>query len=245
MYIENMTEKMTRSKSRNNHFAGEILERAATLFAERGFSETSLQEVADAMGISRPALYHYVSSKEDLLSQLVSGITRARADALAELRADTKLKPLDKVEEAVKLLAIHVARNPARFRLLIVSEASLPKQVYDEHKVAKYEMLNHLSAIISEGIDAGVLKTVDERVAAVTVLGMCNWIAWWYHPKYREFLGDESLGLDRVVSFVSVIALDGLKQSNERSPDTNNGDNIGHGLDLLRQDLTYLERLLR
>src|ERR1700751_1024305 len=49
----------------------EILERAAELFAERGFSGATVQDLADALGVSRPALYYYAKSKDVLLEQLV------------------------------------------------------------------------------------------------------------------------------------------------------------------------------
>ena len=46
----------------------EIYEQAIRLFAERGFAGTSLQDIADALGITRPALYYYVKSKDELLA---------------------------------------------------------------------------------------------------------------------------------------------------------------------------------
>lgn len=204
-----------------------------------------MREVADAIGISRSALYHYVSSKEDLFARLVGGITRERADELAGLRADGAIRPLDKIDAAIRALATRVARNPARFRLLIISEASLPEWVREEHKVAKRELLDHLSAIIAEGIDAGVLKTVDEHIAASMVLGMCNWIAWWYHPDHGVASDSQKLSTDEVAIFVSTVALDGLKRDHDHHPREGDGDNVSHALDVLRQDLGYLERLLR
>src|SRR5213079_854717 len=48
----------------------EIYEIAIRLFAERGFAGTSLQDIADALGITRPALYYYVKSKDELLAKL-------------------------------------------------------------------------------------------------------------------------------------------------------------------------------
>lgn len=240
-----MLKNMARSKSRSDLVTSDILERAATLFAERGYSGTSLREVADAIGISRSALYHYVSSKEDLFAQLVSGITRERADDLAEIRADGTARPLEKVDAAVRALATRVARNPARFRLLIISEASLPEWVREEHGAGKRELMDHLSAIIAEGIDSGVLKTVDEHIAASMVLGMCNWIAWWYHPDHGVASDSRKLSTDEVATLVSTVALDGLKRDRDCFPQEGDGDNVSHALDVLRQDLGYLERLLR
>ena len=60
-----------RGSTRRELVENEMYEHAARLFAERGFAGTSLQDVADAMGVTRPALYYYVKSKDELLSKLV------------------------------------------------------------------------------------------------------------------------------------------------------------------------------
>lgn len=227
---------MGKSRPRSKLVEGEILERAAALFAERGFSETSLREVADAIGISRPALYHYISGKEDLLAKLVRGITRETAAGLLRVRDDPALSPSQRIEAAIRDMSVRVANSPARFRLLISSEASLPEPLAEEHLTARREALEHLTSIIKEGVDAGALKPLDERVAALTILGMCNWIAWWYRPDGRLTAAD-------VGGLVSQMALNGLTNDHDRraSEDTNG---VGHALNLLRQDLGYLERLL-
>jgi AcrR family transcriptional regulator len=228
---------MAKNRSRKDLVSGEILERAAELFARRGFSGTSLQEVADAMGMSRPALYHYVANKEDLLAQLVQGITRASADRLAQIRADETTGSVEKLEAVIGFIAVSIINSPARFRLLIMSEAHLPERVAQEHQAARREVLEHLSAIIGQGIDAGVLKPLDERVAALSILGMCNWVAWWYRPGHE-------MSADEIVALITTIALDGLKRNGARLPKRND-DSVGHALDILRQDLSYLERLIR
>ena len=66
----------------------DILERAAALFAAHGYAATSLGEVADALGMSRPSLYHYFSSKEEILGRIIDDLTKAGRQALAD--ADVK-----------------------------------------------------------------------------------------------------------------------------------------------------------
>lgn len=228
---------MGQSRSRNRLVESEILERAAELFAKRGFSGTSLQEVADAMGMSRPALYHYISNKEDLLAQLVRGLPRKIADRLVQISADETTGPVEKLEAAIRFMAVTMINSPSRFRLLIMSEAQLPEKVANEHQAARREVLEHVSAIIGQGIDAGVLKPLDERVAALAILGMCNWISWLY-PR------GQGLPADEIVALITTIALDGLKRNSESLPNRD-GDSVGHALNILRQDLNYLERLIR
>ena len=69
----------------------EIYEHATRLFAERGFAGTSLQDIADAMGMTRPALYYYVKSKDELLAKLVTEVTDGPRGELTELVARDEL----------------------------------------------------------------------------------------------------------------------------------------------------------
>ncbi|MER5436873.1 helix-turn-helix domain-containing protein, partial [Streptomyces sp. NPDC002588] len=57
-----------RSTARRELIENEMFEQASRLFAERGFAGTNLGDIAEAMGITRPALYYYVKSKDDLLA---------------------------------------------------------------------------------------------------------------------------------------------------------------------------------
>jgi AcrR family transcriptional regulator len=219
------------SNARRDLISQEILEKAAALFAERGFANTSLQDVAQALGIGRTALYHYISSKDELLASLVRGLTQETAEAVDAIAGDSTLTPAAKLEAAVRGMAARVAGSPARFRLLLVSEGSLSKPLAAEHRQARRRVLRGLTAIVREGIEAGVLRETDEQVAAFGVLGMCNWIAWWHEPG-----ADPAPAVDELVR----LALDGLRVPEDRAPTGPAG--IEHALELLHRDLSYLER---
>ena len=182
---------MTRSNARRDLMSNELLDRAATLFAERGFAGTTLQEIADVMGISRPALYHYISSKEELLSQLVQGITKTTADAMTDLRSDDS-RPADaRLRDAILDMTRRIAANPSRFKLLDRSEHNLSPEDAEEHRTAKRRVLEELREIIRQGIDEGLFRPVNDTVTAFAILGMCNWVAWWFHPDTGGMDADE------------------------------------------------------
>jgi AcrR family transcriptional regulator len=67
------------STARRELVENEIYENAIRLFAERGFAGTSLQDIADALGITRPALYYYVKSKDELLAKLAADVAGGSA----------------------------------------------------------------------------------------------------------------------------------------------------------------------
>jgi AcrR family transcriptional regulator len=231
-----VTTRRRQSTTRRDLVSNQILERAAALFAERGFANTSLQEVADALEISRPALYHYIRSKDDLLAALVHGITQQTAASLGEIAADGDLDPVQKLDRAIRDMVQRIAANPARFRLLVASEEMLPAPLAEEHREARRLALQHLSDVIQSGIDAGALRRVDASIAAFAILGMCNWVAQWYSADRKGAPAPE-----RVADELAAIGIAGLSAEGGASA---SGDGVASALARLRDDIDDLERRL-
>ncbi|HEX4395690.1 MAG TPA: TetR/AcrR family transcriptional regulator [Mycobacterium sp.] len=169
---------MANSGSRRKLIEHEMREQAAELFAKRGFSNTTLREVAEVMGISRAAIYHYIESKEELLIELVKGLAQETADNLEAIhRADGS--PSDKLYQAISTTAATVASNAARWRLLELSEGSLPPDLATEHRANRDRALKAMTELMHEAVNTGAARPVDEEVAAFGIMGACNWVAWW------------------------------------------------------------------
>lgn len=191
-----MTEA-ARKPTRRGLVESELLERAAVLFAERGFGGTTLQDVADTLGLTRAALYHYFDSKEAMLAALIEGITITRASQLRTLRLDASLTHAEKLAAATRMMVVNVVTQAARFRLLLQSEHELPAELAATHAAARRETLAQIVQLFEEGIAAGDFKPADPHVAAFALLGMCNWTAWWYKPEQNgppEAIGDQLAG---------------------------------------------------
>jgi AcrR family transcriptional regulator len=174
--------KPVRSTTRRTLVTTELLDQATQLFAQKGYDATSLQDIADAMGVSRPALYHYVRSKEALLEMLVEQVSQGLADVLAELAGREDLTPTQKLRELTGLLVRQRAQHPAQFRILDQSENVLPETASTRHVEAKRRVLREMTSIVEAGIASGEFLPVPPRTAALSVLGMCNWVAWWIKP---------------------------------------------------------------
>lgn len=160
----------------------ELLDRATRLFAEKGYEATTLLDIANALNISRPALYHYVRSKEDLLGMLVEQVTNGFADVLGQLRSRKDISPAEKVRDVVSLIVRQRAEHPDQFRILDRSEPVLPEVLAKNHLATKRKILAQLTDLIQAGIEAGEFRRLDPRTAALSLLGMCNWVAWWFRP---------------------------------------------------------------
>jgi AcrR family transcriptional regulator len=211
----------------------EMYEHAIRLFAERGFAGTNLQDIADAMGMTRPALYYYVKSKDELLAKLAADVAGGSAAEMAELAARPDLDAVGKLRGLARLSVVRLARQPDRFRLLIRSEAELPAELAESYDANRRAVLKTVADVIEQGIVAGQLRPVDARVAALAVLGMCNWVAWWFRP-----------GRDDVVAVADQLAdmaLAAVQRADHRTPES---EGPAAALAMLRQDLDHLERIL-
>ncbi|VFA88776.1 TetR family transcriptional regulator [Gordonia paraffinivorans] len=158
----------------------EIKENAARLFAERGVAGTTLQDIADATGLTRQAVYHYVANKDALFAQLVTEIADQPAQVLHEINSRDDLGPADKLRRMAHSLALHQMANPDRFRLMIRSESDLPEHLATSYAASRRRVLKELVEVIDAGVAAGTFRTVNARTAALGIIGMLNWIAWWY-----------------------------------------------------------------
>jgi AcrR family transcriptional regulator len=218
-------------RKRRDLVESEIFERATALFAERGFAGTSLQDIADAMGMTRPALYHYVKNKNEILSKLVTEITEGPAQQLAAINAQPALSPTERLREMVRVVVTRTAQQPSRFRLLIRSESDLPPELSAIHERAKRRVLAEFVGAIEEGARRGEFRPVDARVAALGVLGLCNWVAWWHHAR-------DGLGPAEIAEQLSEMAVQSIAR-----PDGAPIETLADAVKVLRQDLDRLERV--
>jgi AcrR family transcriptional regulator len=210
-----------------------LLERAAQLFAERGFDRTSLQDIATAMGLSRPALYHYVDRKEDLLQRLVSELAEASRADEEWLRSRADLTPVERLHEWIKIMTLRVTQRPHRFRLLMMAEASLSPSVMQAHARLKRRMLDLATEIVRDVAETGQMRPLDPRVVGLGIIGMTNWLAWWFSPE-GELSGEE------IAEQFAEIVMQGLIIEGVGE----NGGGIAGALQRLRQDVAHLERLV-
>jgi AcrR family transcriptional regulator len=160
----------------------EILDRAAELFAERGYKGTSLQDVADALGMSRTALYYYMSSKEAILGRLVENLSGRDAKALEAIRRQRSAGPAEKLRAMAAEIAGNASSNPQQTRILTENRHHLPPDLAETDKVAERSILRSLEAVIDEGLVSGAFRPVEPRPAALGIIGMCVWTAWWVAP---------------------------------------------------------------
>jgi len=158
----------------------EVLKVAAELFARLGYEHTTLDMIASELGLSKPSLYYYVKSKEDVLGQILEDIVQSISD---QVQADisTAMPPDERLR---RLIVAHVARLCVypEGRAFIMYESHLLSQRAPHilEMRARYQRL--VEAIIDEGIARGIFRVPSAKLATFALLGALNWIPIWYSP---------------------------------------------------------------
>lgn len=158
----------------------EILRAALAAFRDKGYHQTTLEDIAERLGIRKSALYHYFPDKESILYEChrtsleeVGGFLQAARDLYAD-SAD-RLRYI--VQEHVKVMTETLEGSPVSFEAPSLTGERLAEVMA---KRDAYE--RGLRRIISEGIRAGEFRKVDPKLAVFALLGAINWISRWFRP---------------------------------------------------------------
>jgi AcrR family transcriptional regulator len=179
-----------------------VLKAAVTLFIRKGYDATSIDDIARSLGVTKSAVYHHVSSKEQLLAaaldealdeldSTVDAATRAPGPAYERLR--------DVVRRSVEVL---VAHQPAVTLLLRVhgnSETELAALT------RRRRIDRALAGLVKAAVDEGALRSdLDPDVLSRLLFGMVNSLVEWYRP------GGGEISADQLAATVAALAFDGL-----------------------------------
>lgn len=158
-----------------------IEQAALSLFASKGFEATGIREIADRVGITSSALYHYMGSKDELLIAIMTGSMRAliaaAEDALSHAHdAPTRLAAL------VRMHVTFHAEDPLRSRVSddeLRALAPKPREHVMELRDA-YEAL--WADVLDDGRRNGRFTVSEAKIARLALLEMCNGVIRWYSP---------------------------------------------------------------
>lgn len=214
---------------------GAILDVAAKLFIERGTAGTSIQDIAERLGLSRTAVYYYFKSKDAIQRSLTEEVLSDARKLAGDTVARDDLDPVTALHALVAQHAELILSRPAEFRVADRTEADMtPKQRASVHS-ARRNVLENFSSVIERGIREGQFRMVDAHVAAFSLIGMCNWSAWWYKPTGR-------LSASEVAGLMAEMAVNALLRDEARRP--RKPADAKESLRLVREDLDYLEKVI-
>jgi TetR/AcrR family transcriptional regulator, cholesterol catabolism regulator len=161
----------------------QIVDAAAEIFCRQGYEQTSTQEIAEAVGMLKGSLYHYIASKEDILHAIVSDVHRGTELSIDRVRS-LEGTPLMRIRAFV---IAHILHNVARLVKMAVffQDFRSLSEVRQREIVAERDRYDRFFRdLIREGQEAAMIcPDIHVDVVGFGILGLSNWIYQWYNPR--------------------------------------------------------------
>ena len=177
-----------------------MLRAAALCFNQKGFSGTSLKDVASHLGLTDAALYYYVRNKEELVYLCYVRAADVGREAMERAVAEGGTG----LDQARRYLRYHIESMVGdQGPVAIMSEIpSLKPEHRDEVLELSRRHSKNFEAILERGIADGSIAACDVRMTGNAIMGSINWIPKWFH-------GDASMA-DSIVSEFPAVLTRGL-----------------------------------
>ena len=152
------------------------------LFEQRGFRETTIQDICDAVGVTKGAFYYHFASKEELLMEIhqryIDGLLQDQARILA-----SSDPPSEKILHIMELLMESIGTNRASAKIFFAELRQLGQERLQTITKKRLQFRKTLELVVHQGIDDGTfLRDLDAKLITMGILGMTNWSYQWFQP---------------------------------------------------------------
>jgi AcrR family transcriptional regulator len=163
----------------------QIIDAASALYAKKGFTATSIEEIAEKAGVSLPVTYHYVKKKSEIMRMIMEDVLKIFQESL--------LKETREIEDAEERLAVAMVlylrvleQHREKALLLYQKSSSLDQASKARVMQLEVEVANIFGSIIQDGIRQGVFREVDVDLMAYNILILAHmWVLKGWHFKKR------------------------------------------------------------
>jgi AcrR family transcriptional regulator len=176
-----------------------ILEEAVKLFYERGFTGTTLDDIAAELGVTKPFIYTHFRGKVELLAALCKPTIELALAAVANA-ASRPGTPSERLRIAITDFTKVVLQRQPNIAIYFREEKNLSTESLAEINVLRREFDHLLSDLLLEGSATGEFEIQDHSLAALALGGMISWAYTWYRPGGR-------LTLDETAAHMADLAL--------------------------------------
>lgn len=155
-----------------------VIRTAARAFRERGYHNTSLDDIARELRVTKPTIYHYVGSKEQLLFECFQAGLRQITEAFDESYGSTA----NARERLTAVLRRYATAITSDFGWCMVQAENQDLSAAMSAKIRglKSQIDQGLRGLVKEGVLDGSIRDSDPKMVAFALAGAMNWIAYWY-----------------------------------------------------------------
>jgi len=158
-----------------------ILAEAARLFADSGYENSAMADVAARLGLSKAAIYHYFRTKQDIYDAIIIETLTALGQAVAEAVASAD-GPAERLRAFMLAHARYLEAHHAEFVAMLIGYSGMSPVFRDDAARLRDDYEHLLRRLIAEGVAQGVFRDLDQAATGRAILSMLNWMARWYKP---------------------------------------------------------------
>jgi AcrR family transcriptional regulator len=169
-----------------------VLRAATRLFLERGWHRATMQELAERLNITKPALYNYFTSKDDVLKHCIL-LNNEKTEAAFAAAEALPGNGLDRLRVFLKHY-VGVSTSESGACVNRIDDREMQKDLRQEFVSIKRAIDSRVRMLIEAGIKDGSIVPCDVRITTFAMMGAIQWISRWYRrdgPLTREEIGEE------------------------------------------------------
>jgi AcrR family transcriptional regulator len=181
-----------------------ILDAAAVLFAQSGYANVKMMDIAKACGASKSMLYHYFPKKEDVLFEIMKDQVQSYLEA-TEAVAALSAAPEDRLREFVTMWLRKAAQARARLTVLMYEFKFLPKRQRTIVSEVARHLIDRVADMVAQ-VNPALKQTTPvarHRTYALLLFGILNWTEVW-------FRSSGPIGADEMAEMIYRLFLHGL-----------------------------------
>lgn len=162
-----------------------IIYKSSELFQIHGFTQTSIQDIVETLGVTKGTFYYYFTSKEELLMEINLRYINDVLDKQNEIIKNEQTDSRTKIKEVITMLIKNIDDHQgASARIFFREINNLNKKHLDVIIGKRKEFYFNLQRIVENGMEAGeIRKDLRPDIVTFAILGMCNWSYHWFNPK--------------------------------------------------------------
>jgi AcrR family transcriptional regulator len=172
-------QRAARRRMSTEERVAQIVTESASLFDRDGYSKTTMDDIARAVGIAKPTLYHYFSSKEDLLASIHEefiDLLISEHEQREHLGLDASEQLFEIIADILQLMETH----RGHVRVFFENHRELARAAQKEMRAKRDRYETIVEDLFVAGQADGTFRGFDAHIAALALFGMCNWSYQWY-----------------------------------------------------------------
>lgn len=143
-----------------------------------------MEDIAETVGVRKPTLYHYFTSKEEILFWIHEDFLRVLTDRL-DRRTELTLSPSQQLLEVIADILELMDTHRGHVRVFFEHHGELTGDRGRDIRLKRDQYRERVEEMIEAGIAAGQFRDINVRLTSLALFGMCNWAYQWYRPNQQ------------------------------------------------------------